>query len=681
MLDRCSGAHAAPALGFAPKMGALLAAVVIATTVALVPSVSAEDIVRRPIADGAHAIVKHGRTLGLEVNPPESGGQAFLQRFLALESEWVAYRNRGASFIPYARLKPEVQREIMLAIYTDDTVDETGWHHTVIDSRQTLWSLCEWLTGRGSNYQVVMTDAANVLPDLELEVGQKVLIPTRLLSPVMRRPIERAATPVVQTAESLEAESESVESSADTPPLQVAEVVEEVATPAAAERAARRLRRGQTNAKSDSAPRVIEPPAPQPELAPQQPEPTPAPHIAQVDEADNPFIAFDHDLDYTSDRSGAYALYKLKKGEALYTSVVARFTDYRENADILEACRVIAEKSNIRDVRDIHTGQTVIIPAYMLSDRYQPRDSVARKEFEQVIQEAERLAKTRPVARDLAGVVVILDPGHGGSDHGAAYPPIYEDEVNYDIVCRIKRLLDATDAKVYVTLRDRSSGYEPTDARIFAHDTDEEITTNPPYPLTDNAKVGLNLRWMLANSIYAKETKAGTDSRKIIFTSVHTDALYNQSSRGAMIYIPGAKLRRGEERQTAAVYARYEEGRGFNTFRSNHADLLRDEALSRNFANVVMQKLGEHRIKRHDHGDPIRSQIRRSADSVWVPAVLRNNDVPTKILLETANLTNATDRARLSDPWWREQFAQAYVNALRAYFDTVTPTMTAAAGQ
>lgn len=646
MLDHWRGAALVPSLGSAPKLGALLATVVIVTTVALAPSVFADDLVRRPVAEGAHAIAKHGRTLGLEVNPPEQGAQGFLQTYLALESEWVAYRNRAAAFIPFARLKPETQREVLLALFEGDVIDERGWRHTVVDSRETLWSLCEWLTGRGSNYQVVMTDPANALPNLELEVGQQVLIPTSLLSPVMRRATDRSAQAIVAAASPV----------VEPQPAETAPPIHAEATPPEA-----------AQAKAQAAASA--------------PAETDVPQVAKGNEADNPFIASDHDLEYESDRNGAYALYKLKKGEALYTAVVARFTDYQENADILEACRIIAEKSNIRNVRDIHTGQTVLIPAYMLSDRYHPRDSVARQEFEQVIEEAERLAKTRPVARDLAGVVVILDPGHGGADHGAAYPPLYEDEINYDIVCRIKRLLEKTDATVYVTLRDKSSGYEPTDARIFSHDRDEELNTTPAYSINDDSKVSLNLRWMLVNSIYAKEIKAGTDSRKVIFTSVHTDSLYNQSSRGAMVYIPGAKLRRGEERQTAAVYARYEEGRGFNTFRSNHSDLLRDEALSRNFADVVLEQLGQHQIKRHDHGDPIRSQIRRSANSVWVPAVLRNNDVPTKVLLETANLTNATDRARLSDPWWREQFAVAYVNALRAYFENVSPTMTAAAGQ
>jgi len=47
--------------------------------------------------------------------------------------------------------------------------------------------------------------------------------------------------------------------------------------------------------------------------------------------------------------------------------------------------------------------------------------------------------------------------------------------------------------------------------------------------------------------------------------------------------------------------------------------------------------------------------------------------VPTKVLVETANLNNATDRSRLADPWWRQQFAKAYVDALKIHFDAEVP--------
>jgi N-acetylmuramoyl-L-alanine amidase len=38
------------------------------------------------------------------------------------------------------------------------------------------------------------------------------------------------------------------------------------------------------------------------------------------------------------------------------------------------------------------------------------------------------------------------------------------------------------------------------------------------------------------------------------------------------------------------------------------------------------------------------------------------------VLIETANMTNETDCKRLADPKWRQDFAEAYVEALKIFF-------------
>ncbi len=73
-------------------------------------------------------------------------------------------------------------------------------------------------------------------------------------------------------------------------------------------------------------------------------------------------------------------------------------------------------------------------------------------------------------------------------------------------------------------------------------------------------------------------------------------------------------------------------------------------------------------LKVHDAGPPIRNVIRRSGGQTFVPAVLRNTLVPTKVLVEAANMTNPTDQQRLADPEWREWFAEAFVNAVKLHF-------------
>ena len=133
--------------------------------------------------------------------------------------------------------------------------------------------------------------------------------------------------------------------------------------------------------------------------------------------------------------------------------------------------------------------------------------------------------------------------------------------------------------------------------------------------------------------------------------------------------MPGAAGRRDKEAPalTLASYGKYKEVGEQNYASSTAAERRRDEALSRNFAVVLMEELGKKRIKRHDRSAPIRAQIRRDG-ATFVPAVLRNTMTPTKILIETANLANAVDCTRLEDPEWRHWFAEAYVNALKTHF-------------
>jgi N-acetylmuramoyl-L-alanine amidase len=51
-----------------------------------------------------------------------------------------------------------------------------------------------------------------------------------------------------------------------------------------------------------------------------------------------------------------------------------------------------------------------------------------------------------------------------------------------------------------------------------------------------------------------------------------------------------------------------------------------------------------------------------------VPAVIRYSTGATKALIEVANLTNEDDATNLRDPGFRERYAAAVVNAIRAYY-------------
>jgi N-acetylmuramoyl-L-alanine amidase len=557
--------------------------------------------VRVAIGEGAYATITHGRRVDLHCEVPDNdaAAKAFLQQYLADPDDWTIYSAAPTVVIALPRLKPEVRREVLLALFPYDAVDERGWHHRVTyygpEGMESLWAVTEWLTGQGTLFERVMEENGLETPGLAL--GQIILFPPDLLLPALRTPTPDRAAP-----DALEGILAADEADAAMPDLEA-------------------LRR---------------------------------------------------ELTYGKDEDGPYAAYTLGPNEAsLYTPVVVRFTDYREHADIMRACEIVAERSGIADVTDMARGTTVRIPLEMLSGRFRPSGSAEREDFVETLREAERLRQDRVASKDLEGVVVILDPGHGGRDHGASNAAygLYEDELNYDIVVRIKALLESTTrARVYVTLRDKSQGFAATEATRFSHDRDEILLTDPPYE-NNEAKFSANLRWYLANSIYRQEVAAGTDPRKIIFTSIHCDALFNKRLRGAMVYIPGAARRRDREGgYSNQAYQRYAEVREQPYATSTASERRRDEALSRNFAETLLEELGKKRIQRHKEGDPIRNQIRQSGGVVYVPAVLRNTMVPTKVLVECANLTNETDCQRLREPWWRAWFAEAYVNALKAFY-------------
>jgi N-acetylmuramoyl-L-alanine amidase len=553
------------------------------------------DPTREPIGENAVATLRRGRVLFLECTPPrgKAPAESYLKGLLADPSGAAIYVEKGTVAIPFSKLNPETKRRVLLAIFKQDYVDERGWTHTVLFAgrdQETLWTLSEWLTGRGTNHEAIAR--VNRLSQTALHVGQQILVPKDMLPEVLRRPTPRPAPPVEEEAVDL--------------------------------------------------------------------------------------FSAGQGLSFVKEGARTYAVYRLQQGEALYTAVVVRFTDFRENDEILEACTQIAAMSGIKDVHAMEPGTPIRIPAEWLSDRFKPEDSPERLAYEAVLLEAERLRGQVRGGAGLEGVVVVLDAGHGGRDYGAhavnSSFSLYEDEIVYDIVCRVKKILETqTRAKVYVTMRDPSQGYTPGNGSRFSHDSDEEVLVTPPYRNgasgKTNARVSANLRWYLANSIYRKELAAGTDKSNIVFTSIHCDALFNERLRGAMVYIPGARYRRDSERpDPRRTYERYAEVRQQREFRSTAAERRRDEALSRNFASTLLDELGKKRIRRHKEGDPIRNVIRQSGGVEYVPAVLRNTMIPTKVLVETANMTNHTDCTRLADPEWRQWFAEAYVNALKAYY-------------
>ncbi len=372
------------------------------------------------------------------------------------------------------------------------------------------------------------------------------------------------------------------------------------------------------------------------------------------------------DLTLKTDSNGAYASYRMKEGETIYSSVVMKYTERVTATDVMAAAKTICRRSDIRNPKRLRPGDEVKIPLDMLSLIYLPPDDPRRQEYERLRREASQYSNPVQTA-GLRGITVILDSGHGGDDPGAiGSNRLYEDEAVYDILCRIKKLIETTTmAKVAPTIIDISQQYEPRDVSYFPKDRDEYLLTDPIYKNYD-AKVSVNLRWYLVNSIFRKLTANGTDPDEVVFVSLHADSLH-PSARGAMVYIPGSYYCRGNGGKKGKVYNARAEVREKQFVRISYEDRIRSEGLSGELAKHMVDSFARHGIGVHND-KPIRNHVVRGRRS-YVPAVIRHNVVPTKILLEVANLRNPEDRRLIADHEFRERFAVAFVQALGQYYD------------
>lgn len=371
------------------------------------------------------------------------------------------------------------------------------------------------------------------------------------------------------------------------------------------------------------------------------------------------------ELAYDKDEKGEYALYRLKQGEALYSSVVVRFTGRLWAADVNPLAADIAKRNAITDVTDIPVGFPVKIPLDLLSPEFLPPDNPRRVEYEAERAESARFLN-RVRARRLAGITVILDAGHGGEDPGAAKGGVWESLYVYDIALRVKRILEqSTDAHVVTTTRDGDE-YRIEDRDILSFSKAHRVLTTPPY-LIEDSRAGTHLRWYLANHILAQESRRGREGEKVVFLSVHADSLH-PSVRGAMVYLPGLTTAETGLGLTGAVYASRREVKAQPRVSFSRQERIESEGLSRDLADHLVRSFRSASIAVHSN-KPVRDRIIRGrGQKAWVPAVLRYNQVPAKVLLEVGNLANEDDFKLIKTRRFRQRVAEAIVEGILTYY-------------
>jgi N-acetylmuramoyl-L-alanine amidase len=387
----------------------------------------------------------------------------------------------------------------------------------------------------------------------------------------------------------------------------------------------------------------------------------------------------DGSLVYGSDAKGEYAGYRLKPGEALYSAVVLRYTGRTAPEDVEALAGSIASRSGVREVTDIPKGWLIKIPLDLLEPEFLEKSDTRRKSVEVAkAAMAKELAARPPTTakRGLSGVVVIVDPGHGGLDPGTMNHSVWEHDYVFDVASRLKRELTThTAAKVVLTLDEPSKESVPSSGDLLVVNHRRSVLTTPPFLAEDSGEtsVAVNLRWYLANSIYRRFVKSGVSPDRIVFLSLHADARH-PSLRGAMVYVPGAEFRSGTMGYQSATYLQFKEVREQPRVTFNGRDRLRSEAVSRNLAGSIVKALKKADLPVQPY-KPVREHVIRGREE-WLPAVLRGNAVPTKVLIEMVNLNNSQDAALLGRAADRERLAKALVAALSDHFGAKKGTAT-----
>jgi N-acetylmuramoyl-L-alanine amidase len=357
------------------------------------------------------------------------------------------------------------------------------------------------------------------------------------------------------------------------------------------------------------------------------------------------------------------AVYRLRAGEALYSTVVVRFTGQLHAADVNATAKEIARRSGITDVTAIPVGYAVRIPLDLLLPEFLPQGNPRRVAWEK---EREELAAIKRVIRaaDLEGIHVILDAGHGGADTGAVAEGIWESTYVYDVMSRVKRVLEQqTKATVWTTVKDPFSVGKNLERDVLPQQRDQRLLVDPPYDLAD-ALTGVHLRWILANSILERLKKQKVDPERVVFVSIHADSLH-PSVRGLMVYVPARSLRSSRAPFVRASF-NCREIRTLKPPSYPPRFRSRSEALSDQLGEAIVRAAEKASLPVHAY-EPVRSSVLRGG-SRWVPAVLKYSLVPSAVLIEICNLNSEQDRHLLLTARYREKLAHAIAAGLAEGF-------------
>ena len=226
----------------------------------------------------------------------------------------------------------------------------------------------------------------------------------------------------------------------------------------------------------------------------------------------------------------------------------------------------------------------------------------------------------------LAGVIVILDPGHGGEDPGASLQwgrqPVREAALTYRTALEVGDALRGQGADVRYTVRSRTLDPKEELSPLPPILPDDAVLVSTDRPL--RARVRRSPRQLWQRADFARQVwtqarrKDPAAARDVFFLSLHFDDIRQPDIRGGLVCVD---RRAGPPPAFGVSLARSLSARGWA--RSEQAD---------GQPGLTEQELG-----------------------VLNPLY---NPIPQKALLEVTTLSNMDDYLHASDPAWRAQIAQ-----------------------
>lgn len=352
-------------------------------------------------------------------------------------------------------------------------------------------------------------------------------------------------------------------------------------------------------------------------------------------------------------RGREYAVYVLKAGEALYSSVVVRFCGVVDADEVNALAQRLMTYNGIRNPSRIPAGARIKIPVEYLDE-----DILAGGMPDKRSLMPPPVRPKRPSGRD--GLHVILDAGHGGNDPGTTLRGWSEDEIAYDIMTRLKRILENRGVAVHTLVADEDIGDKPQDGKVMRHNRNEYVKVSPPYRMQDS-RVSLNMRIYLVDDIYRRLRRGGVRDENIMLVSIHLDHLH-PAVNGVMVYYPDAEERPISYSASGRVYANHSESRVL-AIRYGRDENQQVQAHSYAFANDLISVCRQLRVPVHEY-QPIRRFVHRLGIQ-WTPGIINYSRVRTSVLIEAANLANRADFNRIRSSAFRQRIAEAIARAIQ----------------